>query len=113
MDLRGLTSVICFKHLMEFALKHLPMKTYLKTFLYILLFAGFIPKAFSQLSGNYTIGTAGDFVTLTDAVNSLTSNGVSGAVTFNIETGDYNEQLIIPQITGASAVNTITFSFAI
>ena len=81
-----------------------------------LFFALFILAAihlasFSQaLSGNYSIGGAtSDYATFGDAVQSLKSNGVDGPVVFSIEAGTYEEQIRIPQIQGASAVNTITF----
>ena len=68
------------------------------------------------LSGVYTINntlpTAGNnFNTFTEAIFAL-ADGVSGPVTFNVApgSGPYNEQLIIPAITGASATNTITFN---
>ncbi len=62
------------------------------------------------LSGNYTIGGASpDYPTITSAVSALTTNGVCGAVNFNIRSGTYNEQILIPAITGSSAANTITF----
>ena len=62
------------------------------------------------MSGNYTIGGASaDFDSISQAVNSLSNNGVSGAVVFNIRPGIYEEQVIIPEIVGASTSNTITF----
>ena len=64
---------------------------------------------YAQLSGTKTIGSGGDYSTFTAAVNALTSQGVSGAVTFNVLTGTYTEQITIGQISGASGTNTITF----
>ncbi len=64
----------------------------------------------TQLSGTYTLGGATpDYADFTSAVNDLNSIGVCGAVIFNVRAGTYNEKLIINQITGASASNTITF----
>jgi hypothetical protein len=67
------------------------------------------------LSGTYTINSTApssstNFQTFTDAINAM-SCGIVGPVIFNVDaaSGPYNEQLIIPQITGASATNTITF----
>ena len=62
----------------------------------------------AQLSGSYTIGTGGDYTTIQSAVTALTSSGVSAPVTFNILSGVYYERVIIPEISGASATNTIT-----
>ncbi|NVO02064.1 MAG: T9SS type A sorting domain-containing protein [Bacteroidetes bacterium] len=62
------------------------------------------------LTGSYVIGAApSDYTTFTLAVTALTTNGVSGPVIFNVKTGVYSEHISIPPITGASAINTITF----
>jgi hypothetical protein len=73
--------------------------------------------SFAQLSGNYTIGgTNPDFTIISDAVNELLTNGVSGPVIFNLRSGTYEENggtervlYIDQQITGVSESNTITF----
>lgn len=78
-----------------------------------------------QLSGPYTIDASGTasgttYLNFSSAVSDLAFGtrtdggapngpGVSGAVTFTVSTGTYNESISIPQITGASATNTITF----
>ena len=66
--------------------------------------------------GTYTINSAAatggsNFANFTDAVNAIRC-GITGAVTFNVNaaSGPYIEQITIPQITGASATNTITFN---
>ncbi len=64
---------------------------------------------FAQLSGSYTIGASGDYGTFNEAVEALSTQGVSAAVTFNVESGVYDEQVVIPEITGVSAANNITF----
>ncbi|MBK7631230.1 MAG: hypothetical protein IPJ23_11120 [Ignavibacteriales bacterium] len=83
----------------------------MKTLLSIIFFAGLTTGIFSQpLSGNYTIGgTSSNFDSLSHVVNALVNGGVSGAVVFNIRPGTYEEQVIIPEISGASSSNTITF----
>ncbi|QQS34722.1 MAG: T9SS type A sorting domain-containing protein [Ignavibacteriales bacterium] len=64
------------------------------------------------LSGNYNVGTSHVFTSLTNAVVALNTNGVSGAVTFNLTDANYSTGETFPvtinQVTGASAVNTIT-----
>ena len=72
------------------------------------------PKAQAQLSGTYTIDSASvttgtNYQSFAAAITALTTNGVSGAVTFNVLTGTYSEQISIPSITGSSVTNTITF----
>jgi hypothetical protein len=62
------------------------------------------------LIGNYVVGNApSDFTSLTAATSAISSRGIAGAVTFNIKTGNYNEQVILPPAIGANAANTVTF----
>jgi metal-sulfur cluster biosynthetic enzyme len=67
------------------------------------------------VSGNFTINSSAatggtNFQTFTDAINYM-SCGINGPVKFTVApgSGPYNEQIVIPQISGASATNTITF----
>ncbi|THU39911.1 T9SS type B sorting domain-containing protein [Niastella caeni] len=88
-----------------------------KHFLFTLCLGfSFFLKAHAQVSGTFTINSAvatggSNFNSFTDAVASL-SGGVNGAVIFNVQSGSgpYNEQVIINNITGASATNTILFN---
>ncbi len=67
-------------------------------------------SASAQLSGTKVIGTApSDYLTFTDAVSALTSQGISASVIFEVKPGTYNERITIGAITGASASKTITF----
>lgn len=67
----------------------------------------------TPLNGTYTIGaTAADFGTLQEAADALASRGVSGAVTFRLQSGVYNERVEMYNVTGASPSNTITFTSA-
>jgi len=61
------------------------------------------------LSGTYPIGPTSLFPTFTSAVNTMVSCGISGPVVFQVASGTYNEQVVIPPIPGTSATNTITF----
>lgn len=64
----------------------------------------------NALSGTYTIGgTTPDFNLISDAMTALNTRGVCGAVTFNIRDGQYNAQMVMTNIGGSSATNTITF----
>ena len=74
-----------------------------------LFFIFSIRDSYAQLSGTFTIGSGGDYTSFTSAVSALTSQGVNGSVTFNVLNGNYNEQIIIPSISGTSASNSITF----
>ncbi len=69
----------------------------------------FLESNAQALFGTKTIGTTGDYSSFTAAVTALTTNGVSGPVVFNVQSGSYSEQISIPAITGASTTNTITF----
>jgi parallel beta-helix repeat protein len=62
------------------------------------------------LSGNYTIGPApSNFLTFNDALSILNNCGINGPVKFTVKKGTYNERVVITQVNGASATNTITF----
>ncbi len=69
----------------------------------------------TPLNGIYTIGSlvTDSFASFNDAVNALKTAGVSGNVLFNVKTGTYTEQFIIPDIIGASDTSTITFTSAV
>jgi len=82
------------------------------SFAYIFfLFLGLSAKA--QLSGTYTIDPNGNgstnFLSFNHVIDSLKTVGVSGAVSFFVQDGTYNEQMVIPAISGANAQNTIRF----
>jgi len=71
-------------------------------------------QAGTALVGTYTINagmpaTSTNFTSFQMAVDSLTTNGVSGAVTINVTAGTYTEQITIAAITGGSALNDVTF----
>ncbi|MFA6233429.1 MAG: BNR-repeat neuraminidase N-terminal domain-containing protein, partial [Bacteroidota bacterium] len=67
----------------------------------------------APLNGNYTINPSGsgstNFTSFGDAISTLGIAGVSGPVTFNVAAATYSEQLTLTAVTGASALNTITF----
>ncbi|RYY47293.1 MAG: right-handed parallel beta-helix repeat-containing protein, partial [Chitinophagaceae bacterium] len=67
-------------------------------------------------AGTYTINSAvatggSNFQTFAAAIAAMNC-GILGPVVFNVDaaSGPYNEQLIIPQVLGSSATNTITFN---
>ena len=68
------------------------------------------------LSGTYTIGAIAPttcngthFASFTDAVKDLNELGITGAVTFLVDTGTFVERITINPIKGVSAINKITF----
>jgi len=71
--------------------------------------AGFAGGVYTINSNQPTGGT--NFQTFAAAVNALLC-GITGPVVFNVDpaSGPYNEQVIIPQIGGASGINTVTFN---
>ncbi|MEN8927994.1 MAG: T9SS type A sorting domain-containing protein [Flavobacteriales bacterium] len=87
------------------------MKSLFNSLLALLISA----SAFSvPLSGTYTINSAlpttgTNYGSFTLASADLTLNGVSGAVTFLVKQGTYNEQVVIGSISGTSVSNTVTF----
>ena len=62
----------------------------------------------SALAGSYTVGSGGDYDSISTALNAITIYGISGPVTFNILPGTYIEQSTIGEIYGTSATNTLT-----
>jgi len=104
---------------------------YVNRFLFLallLLTLSFGKLSATQLSGSYTIDSAGTasasvFKNFSSVITYLTGTGVrsdggpsntspfgvSGPVVFNVATGTYIEQVDITAITGVSATNTITF----
>jgi hypothetical protein len=70
-------------------------------------------KSLTAMKGTYTIGKNGkDFLNFNDAVSEINSRGVCGPVIFEVDSGKYYEQLIIPKIKGTTSINTITFRSA-
>ena len=69
-----------------------------------LLFSFFTSATFSQLSGTYSIPSAG-YPTIASAISALNTQGVSANTTFNIAPG-YTETLTAPLILDLSALAT-------
>jgi hypothetical protein len=67
----------------------------------------------SLLSGAYTIGgTNPDFADFSAAMIALDQCGISAPVTFNVASGTYTNQVIVPFVSGASATNPVIFQSA-
>ncbi len=64
----------------------------------------------SGAHGFYRIGSSAlaDYATLSAALQAISSIGMDGAVEIAIEPGIYTEQVMIPEISGAGAANTLT-----
>ncbi|MCK6611868.1 MAG: hypothetical protein L6Q78_12615, partial [Bacteroidia bacterium] len=64
------------------------------------------------LAGTYTVGTGGNFTTITEAVNNLNLRGVSAAVVFELTDALYSTgetfPIVLSNYTGISASNTVT-----
>lgn len=59
-------------------------------------------------SGVYNVGGLNaNFPTISNAIQSLQICGINGPVILNINPGNYNEQVVIPYIQGASLTNNI------
>ncbi len=61
------------------------------------------------LSGTYTIGATGDYLTFAAAIAAINTFGVCGPVIFDVEDGTYNEQIVLGPVIGMDATNTVTF----
>src|SRR5215213_2348210 len=73
-------------------------------------------EAHAQVSGTFTINSAvatgGSNFNSFSAAAAFLSGGVNGPVVFNVQAGSgpYNDQVILNNITGTSATNTIAFN---
>ena len=62
------------------------------------------------MSGLYTIGgITPDYIDFTTAVAALTQFGICVPTVFDVRDGVYNEQIVLSEIIGTDATNTITF----
>ncbi|TXE01304.1 right-handed parallel beta-helix repeat-containing protein, partial [Algoriphagus aquimarinus] len=72
--------------------------------------------ALVPLSGIYTIDVSGsgnrNFISFQESVDAMVLNGLGGAVTFQVAAGTYTEQILIPDLSGGSASNTVTYESA-
>lgn len=72
------------------------------------LFLAFCTSA--QLNGAFTIGGINpSFADFTAAATALSTQGISGNVTFNVRPGTYTERIQINAIPGSNANRTVTF----
>ena len=60
-------------------------------------------------AGTYTVGATGDFATLDSVMGVLNVCGISGAVTFEFQSGSYRASSPLSEVNGSSISNTITF----
>ena len=66
-------------------------------------------SACAQLSGTYTIGSAGDYASFNAAITALETEGITGPVIFRVQPGTYNEQIEINTVPGSACDAPITF----
>ena len=68
-------------------------------------------KLIQGMSGTYTVGTASsDFLTITEAVDTMKVRGVCGPVIFDVANNTYVESVVLSPIPGASSINSIRFN---
>jgi hypothetical protein len=77
----------------------------------------FVPAAAAPLSGTFTVNSASatsgtNFQSFNDLAAELNCRGINGPVTVNVapNSGPYNEQVFIGEISGTSAANTIAIN---
>ena len=63
--------------------------------------------ALTPMAGTYTVGASGAYATLPAAATDLNLRGISGPVSFLIQTGTYTGTTLFTPVTGANAVNRI------
>ncbi len=64
----------------------------------------------AAMTGTFTVGVAGDFLTIADLADALTSKGVCGAVIANVDSATYMGKATFGPIMGTSSTNTITIN---
>ena len=64
----------------------------------------------AQMSGTYTVGTSGNYSSLTNAYNALVSAGINGPITLSVTSDLSGQQTLSGSVTGASTTNTITIT---
>jgi hypothetical protein len=63
----------------------------------------------AAMSGTFTIGGASpDYPSFAAAIGDMVTNGICGPVVLNVRNGNYNANLDLMEVAGASATNTIT-----
>ncbi len=67
------------------------------------------PELHTKLTGIYTIGANGYYQDFASALNDAMLRGISGPVVFNIKSGIYNEQIKFRSIPGSGSARTVTF----
>jgi PKD repeat protein len=62
------------------------------------------------MSGTYVVGPSAnaDFADLSTAASAIDQCGIAGPITFELEKGTYSGRVVLNEITGMSATNTIT-----
>ena len=61
------------------------------------------------LSGNYTIGSMGNYLSFNDAISDLNMYGVCGPVVFYATDTLFNEQITLSEVMNMDVNNTVTF----
>lgn len=61
----------------------------------------------AQMSGSYTVGSGGDYITISDAIADINSQGLSGDVTLNISAGTYVEYVDLSNLNNGSFAVTL------
>ncbi len=71
-----------------------------------------LPKVFygQCMSGTYTVGSGGSFLTLKNATDALKTRGICGSLTFSILNGTYSETFSLLSVSGMSSQYFIRFT---
>lgn len=92
--------------------KHLRPGPFAFCYSFVVFLSGLpgLSPAFAQLNGTYTLGSAGDYASFTEAATALETEGISGPVTFNVQPGTYQERVEINNVPGSSCEVSIVFA---
>ena len=70
----------------------------------------FLGKIEAQMSGTYTVGMGGNYLTLTAAYSALVTYGMNGPVTLSVISNLPGKQRLEGLVSGSSTTNTITIT---
>ncbi|MEO1054090.1 MAG: right-handed parallel beta-helix repeat-containing protein [Bacteroidota bacterium] len=77
---------------------------------YLLLISLFFSSSsliYAQLNGSYSVGSGGDYNTISDAIAAINSAGLTGDVTLNVLTGVYTERIDLSNLNNGDFMVTL------
>ncbi|MFY0598948.1 MAG: right-handed parallel beta-helix repeat-containing protein [Cyclobacteriaceae bacterium] len=84
------------------------MRIFDQRFFVFLLFAVvFYSKTTAQMSGSFSVGSGGDYATISEAIADINSQGLSGDITLTISAGTYAERIDLSNLNNGAFTVTL------